>query len=109
MLSTQSEGTPRAEPAHPPGRSGPFQACKDRASHHPVLVAFRQETQLFGEMGDALRVACLDERVRDVGRPMAALRTEGVKQTLKIHCHVAERIRSERIAGSTRKLDADVR
>ncbi len=61
------------------GRSGPFQARKDRASHHPVLVALRQEAQLFGEMGDALAVACLGERVRDVGPPMAALRTEGVE------------------------------
>src|SRR5262245_5693147 len=59
------------------GRSGPFQARKDRASHHPVLVALRQEAQLFGEMGDALAVACAGERVRDVGTPIAALRTVG--------------------------------
>src|SRR5215472_2484596 len=91
------------------GRSGPFQARKDRPSHHPVLVALRQEAQLFGEMGDALAVACLGERVRDVGPPMAALRTEGVEQALQVHCHVAERIRFERIADRTRKLDADVR
>ena len=42
-------------------RLGPFQARKDRASHHPVLVALRQEAQLFGEMGDALAVACVGE------------------------------------------------
>src|SRR5260370_11733640 len=36
------------------GRSGPFQARKDRASHHPVLVALRPEAHLFGEMDDAL-------------------------------------------------------
>src|SRR6266550_8748522 len=61
------------------GRSGPFQARKDRASHHPVLVALRQEAQLFGDMGDTLAVACLGERVRDVGAPMATLRTVGVE------------------------------
>src|SRR5437660_7783977 len=60
-------------------RSGPFQARKDRASHHPVLVALRQEAQLFGEMSDAMAVACLGERVRDVGTPMAALGTVGVE------------------------------
>src|ERR1700694_1368739 len=75
----------------PAGRSGPFQARKDRASHHPVLVALRQEAHLFGEMGDALTVACLGERVCDVGTPMAALRTEGVEQALQVHRHVAER------------------
>src|SRR3954470_22860155 len=92
----------------PLGRSSPFQACKDRASHHPVLVALRQEAQLFGEMVDPLEIACLDERVRDVGTPMAALRTVGIEQALYVDCHVAERIRFERIADRTRKLDADV-
>src|SRR6202162_1222088 len=80
------------------GRSGPFQARKDRASHYPVLVALRQEAQLFGEMGDALAVACLGKRIRDVGTPMAALRAEGVEQALQVHRHIAERIRFERIA-----------
>ena len=42
-------------------RLGPFQARKDRASHHTVLVALRQEAQLFGEMGDALAVVCVGE------------------------------------------------
>src|SRR5215468_5112007 len=91
------------------GRSGPFQARQDCASHHPVLVALRQKAQLFGEMRDALAVACLDERVRDVGSPMAALRTVGVEYALQVHRHVAERIRFERIAERTRQLDADVR
>src|SRR5215471_17776316 len=95
--------------APPQRRSGPFQARKDRASHHPVLVALRQEAQLFGEMGDALAVACFGERVRDVGSPMAALRTVGVEYALQVHRHVAERIRFERIAECTRQLDADVR
>src|SRR5436853_307608 len=53
-------------------RSPPPQPCHDRASHHPVLVALRQEAQLLGDVGDALAVACLGERVRDVGGPMAA-------------------------------------
>src|SRR3954449_12488411 len=74
----------------------PFQARKDRASHHPVLVALRQEAQLFGEMGDALAIACGGERVRDVSTPIAALRTVGVEEALQIHRHVAERITFER-------------
>src|SRR5262249_30739074 len=34
--------------------SRPLQALEDRASHHPVLVALREEAQLLGEMGNAL-------------------------------------------------------
>src|SRR5262249_20109851 len=78
--------------------SRPLQALADGATHHPVLVALRQEPQLFGEVGDALAVACLRERVRDVGSPIAALRTVGVEYALQVHCHVAERIKFERIA-----------
>src|SRR5262249_34063743 len=91
------------------GRSGPVQARKDRASHHPILVALRQEAQLFGEMGDTLAVGCVGERVRDVGSPMAALRTVGVEYAPQGNRQVAERIWLERIADRTRQLDADVR
>src|SRR5262249_30432863 len=69
----------RLLPRRPPGAIRPISGAQGSRSHHPVLVALRQEAQLFGEMGDALAVACLGERVRDVGPPMAALRTEGVE------------------------------
>src|SRR5204863_9521190 len=52
-------------------RSGPLQALEDRASHHPVLVAVREEAQLLREMRDALAVGRLGERVRHVGSPIA--------------------------------------
>src|SRR4030095_5919026 len=51
------------------GISGPLQSLEDRASHHPVLVALRQEAQFLCEMGDALAVSRLGERVREVGPP----------------------------------------
>src|ERR1700721_3779221 len=77
---------------HAQTRSGPFQAREDRASHHPVLVALRQEAQFFGEMGDALAVTGLGKRIRHIGSPGAALRTVGVEYALQIYRHVAKRI-----------------
>ena len=74
------------------GRLRPSQTREDRPSHNPVLVVLRQEAQFFGEMGDALAVAGLGERVRYVGTPIAALRTVGVEQALQVHRHIAERI-----------------
>jgi hypothetical protein len=61
MLDLTGSVTPPPRARHLERRFGPFQARKDRASHHPVLVALRQEAQLFGEMGDALAVACVGE------------------------------------------------
>src|SRR5258707_5180173 len=55
-------------------RSCPLQALDDRTAHHPVLVTFGEETQLFGEMADALTVASLGVGIGQVGTPIAALR-----------------------------------
>ena len=52
-------------------------------AHHPVLVFFRQEIELLGEVGDALPVGGLAEGVGDVGAPVATLRSEGVEQPLR--------------------------
>src|SRR5207237_2710885 len=59
--------------------SGPLQTLEDRASHHPVLVALREEAQFLREMGDALAVGGFGKRVRQVGPPVAALRAVGVE------------------------------
>src|SRR5262249_33819203 len=89
--------------------SGPLKPREDCASHHPVLVILRQKTQLLGEMGDALAVGRLGERVRQVGPPVAALRTVGVEDATQMHCHIAERMASQRTGGGARHLDAHVR
>jgi hypothetical protein len=57
--------------------SSPLQPGQDRASYHPVLVILREETQLLGEMGDALAVGRFGKRVRQVSTPVAALRAVG--------------------------------
>ena len=48
----------------------------------PSLVAFGQEIQLFGEMGNALAAAALGIGVGEVGAPIPSLRTVSVKHAL---------------------------
>jgi hypothetical protein len=43
-------------PSTAAARSCPLQALHYRAAHHPVLLTFGKEAQLFGEMADALAV-----------------------------------------------------
>ena len=101
---TGHELQPRREQHSPPPQPRQYPP-----SHHPVLVALRQEAQLLGDVGDALPPGCGSERVGDVGREMAALRPVGVEQALQVARHVAEGIRFERIADRAGELDADVR
>src|SRR5947199_863054 len=74
-------------------RSGPLQPLEDRASHHPVLVALREEAQFLREMGDALAVGGFGKRVRQVGSPVAALRAVGVEQAADVRIYVPIGIR----------------
>src|SRR3989442_15853590 len=83
----------------PQSRSRPLQARNDRAAHHLVLVALAEETQLLGELRDALAVAGLGVGVGDVGAPIAALWPVGVEHALDVVGHVAERIGLPRQAG----------
>src|SRR5712692_6557485 len=90
-------------------RSRPLQALHDGAAHHPVLVALAEEAQLFREMADALAVARLGVRIREIGAPVAALRAVGVEHAFQVHRDVAERIGLARNAGRGRHLNTDVR
>src|SRR5262249_13874082 len=73
--------------------SRPLQALHDRAAHHPVLVALAEKAQLLGEMGDALAIARLGERIGEIGAPIAALGPIGVEHALHVPGDVAERVR----------------
>src|SRR5260221_7688720 len=77
----------------------PLQALDYRAAHHPVLVALTEEAQLFREMADALAIARLGVRIREIGAPIAALRPVGVEHAFQVHRHVPERIGLARNAG----------
>src|SRR5262245_23655712 len=57
-------------------QSIPPQPLEDRAAHHPILVLLGEEIQLLGEMGDALAIGGLGERMSEVGAPVAAARPE---------------------------------
>src|SRR5262249_23665233 len=70
--------------------SRPLQALHDRAAHHPVLVALAEEAQLLRELGDALAIARLGERIGEIGAPIAALRAVGVEDALQMHRDVAK-------------------
>src|SRR6266446_6102714 len=77
----------------------PLQALHNRAAHHPVLVALTEEAQLFRKMADALAIACLGVRIREIGPPIAALRAVGVEHAFQVYRNVAERIGLARNAG----------
>ena len=74
-------------------RSCPLQALDDRTAHHPVLVTFGEETQLFGEMADALAVASLGVGIGQVGTPIAALRAA---RFLRVGCSFRFRTQTDR-------------
>jgi hypothetical protein len=74
-------------------RSCPLQALDDRAAHHPVLVTFGEETQLFGEMADALAVASLGVGIGQVGTPIAAPRAA---RFLRVGCSFRFRTQTDR-------------
>src|SRR5258706_14530072 len=86
----------------------PVQARKNRAPHDPVLVAFGQEGQLLGEMGDALPVGRFGEAVGEIGPPIATLRPVGIEQTTKVGKKIAERIGFRRIVRGGGQLDGNV-
>src|SRR5262249_50653961 len=65
--------------------SRPLQALHNRAAHHPVLVALAEKAQLLREMGDALAIARLSERIGEIGAPIAALGPIGVEHALHVH------------------------
>src|SRR5262249_50935548 len=88
--------------------SRPLQALHDRAAHHPVLVALAEEAQLLRELGDALAIARLGERIGEIGAPIAALRAVGVEDALQMHRDVAKWIWLARDTGRGRQLDADI-
>src|SRR6476660_1644487 len=75
----------------------PIQPLEDRLAHHPVLVLFGQERQLFGEMGDPLLIGRLGVAVGHVGAPIASLWTIGLEKPLDVRREIAEWISFRRI------------
>src|SRR5258708_11779688 len=89
-------------------QSRPLQALHYCTAHHPILVALTEEAQFFSEMADALAVARLSVRIREIGAPIAALWPVGLEYAFEVYRDIAERIGLARNAGRGRYFDADV-